>query len=122
MGEEGIQPWDWRFYAEKVRIARYDFDESVLKPYLSLDKVTEAVMAVSNKLFGLRYVKCGDITSYHPDGNTYEVYEIAEDGSDKLVSIFIHDNYARKFKSRGAWMSEYRGQTKNLVSGADSME
>eukprot|EP00555_Chaetoceros_dichaeta_P010367 CAMPEP_0198270160 /NCGR_PEP_ID=MMETSP1447-20131203/43996_1 /TAXON_ID=420782 /ORGANISM="Chaetoceros dichaeta, Strain CCMP1751" /LENGTH=765 /DNA_ID=CAMNT_0043962049 /DNA_START=1 /DNA_END=2295 /DNA_ORIENTATION=+ len=122
LGEEGLEPWDWRYYAEKVRIAKYDFDESTLRPYLSLDKVTEAVMAVSNKLFGLRYVKRDDIVSYHPDVDTYEVYETAQDGSDKLVAIFVHDNYARKNKSSGAWMSEYRAQTKNLAPGIDAVE
>lgn len=122
LGEDGIQAWDWRYYAEKVRIAKYDFDESLLRPYLSLQSVTDAVMAVSNKLFGLKYVKRDDIASYHPDVNTYEVHETAPDGSDKLVAIFIHDNYARKFKSSGAWMSEYRGQTKNLPVGTDPIE
>ena len=122
LGEEGVQPWDWRYYAEKVRIAKYDFDESVFKPYLSLEKVTEAVMAVSNKLYGLKYVKRTDIDSYHPDVDTYEVYQTEEDGSESLKSIFIHDNFARKFKSSGAWMSEYRGQTKNLPDGTDVME
>jgi len=122
LGERGLEPWDWRYYAEKVRIAKYDFDESTLRPYLSLDKVTEAVMAVSNKLFGLRYVKRDDIVSYHPDVDTYEVYETAQDGSDKLVAIFVHDNYARKNKSSGAWMSEYRAQTKNLAPGIDAVE
>lgn len=122
LGEEGIQPWDWRYYAEKVRIAKFDFDESVFKPYLSLEKVTDAVMAVSNKLYGLKYVKRDDIESYHPDVDTYEVYQTQEDGTETLKSIFIHDNFARKFKSSGAWMSEYRGQTKNLPEAADAME
>ena len=120
--EDGIQPWDWRYYAEKVRIAKYDFDESLLKPYLSLDRVTEAVMAVSNKLFGLRYVKRPDLVSYHPDVDTYEVRETMPDGTDKLVAIFIHDNYARPYKSSGAWMSEYRSQTKNLAPNIDPIE
>ena len=122
LGPDGIQPWDWRYYAERVRIAKYDFDESLLRPYLSLDSVTKAVMAVSNKLFGLKYVKRDDIASYHPDVDTYEVRETAQDGTDKLVAIFIHDNYARKYKSSGAWMSEYRGQTKNLPTGTDAVE
>lgn len=122
LGPDGIQPWDWRYYAERVRIAKYDFDESLLRPYLSLNSVTKAVMAVSNKLFGLRYIKKDDIVSYHPDVDTYEVRETTEDGTDKLVAIFIHDNYARKYKSSGAWMSEYRGQTKNLPAGTASME
>ena len=122
LGEEGVQPWDWRYYAEKVRIAKYDFDESELKPYLSLEKVTEAVMAVSTKLFGLKYTKRNDISSYHPDVDTYEVHETAEDGTDKLVAVFIHDNFARKAKSSGAWMSQYRGQSKNLEKGADAIQ
>jgi peptidyl-dipeptidase Dcp len=112
-----IQPWDWRYYAEKVRQSKYDFDEATLKPYLSLTNVTNAVMTVSNKLFGLRYIKREDIESYHPDVDTYEVRETLADGTDKLTAIFIHDNFARQFKSSGAWMSEYRGQTKNLAAG-----
>ena len=118
---DGVQPWDWRYYAEKVRIAKYDFDESLLRPYLSLEKVTEAVMSVSNNLFGLKYVKREDLESYHPDVDTYEVRETDIDGTDKLVAIFIHDNYARKYKSSGAWMSQYRGQTKNLPAGSDEI-
>jgi peptidyl-dipeptidase Dcp len=118
----GIQPWDWRYYAEKVRIQKYDFDESLLKPYLSLDQVVNAAMAVSNKLFGLRYVRRDDIEAYHPDVVTYEVRETLSDGRDSLVAIFIHDNYARPHKSSGAWMSEYRSQTKNLASGMADVE
>ena len=110
--ENNLQAWDWRYYAEKVRIAKYDFDESLLKPYLSLDSVTNAVMAVSNKLFGLKYILREDITSYHESVKTYEVRN--ERDNDKLVALFIHDNYARPYKSGGAWMSEYRSQTKNL--------
>ena len=105
-----------------MRIQKYDFDESLLKPYLSLDQVVNAVMAVSNKLFGLRYVRRDDIETYHPDVVTYEVRETLPDGKDSLVAIFIHDNYARPHKSSGAWMSEYRSQTKNLASGMDNVE
>ena len=65
--EGGIQPWDWRYYAEKVRQSKYDFDEAALKPYLSLDNMTKAVMSVSNKLYGLTYKHRPDIVSYHPD-------------------------------------------------------
>eukprot|EP00545_Synedropsis_sp_CCMP1620_P006969 CAMPEP_0119009146 /NCGR_PEP_ID=MMETSP1176-20130426/4170_1 /TAXON_ID=265551 /ORGANISM="Synedropsis recta cf, Strain CCMP1620" /LENGTH=696 /DNA_ID=CAMNT_0006961603 /DNA_START=107 /DNA_END=2197 /DNA_ORIENTATION=- len=111
--EGGIQAWDWRYYAEKVRQAKYDFDESLLKPYLSLESVTGAVFEVSNKLFGLRYIPRPDIEVYHDSVNTYEV----RNQDDKLVAVFLHDNYARPFKSGGAWMSEYRSQTKNLNVG-----
>jgi len=110
--ENGIQPWDWRYYAEQVRIAKYDFDESLLKPYLSLESVTDAVMAVSNKLFGLKYILRDDIVTYHESVKAYEVRN--ERDGNKLVAIFLHDNYARQFKSGGAWMSEFRSQTKNL--------
>ena len=122
IGPDGIQPWDWRYYAEKVRVAKYDFDESLLKPYFSLPKITEAVMAVSNNLFGLKYVKRPDIVAYHPDVDVYEVRKPSDNGTDKLVAIFIHDNYARPYKSSGAWMSEYRCQSRNLAPGADPME
>ena len=117
--EGGIQPWDWRYYAEKVRKAKYDFEESLLKPYLSLDKVTDALFAVSKKLFGLKYIPREDVVSYHPDVKTYEVREELPDGTDKLVAVFIHDNFARKYKNSGAWMSEYRTQTKNLADNDD---
>jgi peptidyl-dipeptidase Dcp len=96
--EGGIQAWDWRHYAEKVRQAKYDFDESLLKPYLSLERVTGAVLEVSNKLFGLKYIPRPDIETYHESVDTYEV----RDASDKLVAVFLHDNYARPFKSGGA--------------------
>jgi peptidyl-dipeptidase Dcp len=116
--EGGVQPWDWRYYAEKVRQAKYDFDESLLKPYLSLEKVTEALFAVSNQLYGLKYIPRPDIQAYHPD---VQIYEVRDEATDKLVSIFIHDNFARKYKNSGAWMSEYRTQTKNLLPDNDDL-
>ncbi|KAL7543782.1 hypothetical protein ACHAXR_013089 [Thalassiosira sp. AJA248-18] len=117
--EGGIQPWDWRYYAEQVRQAKFNFDENELKPYLSLDAVTNAVFDVSNKLYGLKYVKRDDIVAYHPDVN---VYEVRKGEHDELVALFLHDNYARPHKSSGAWMSEFRTQTKNLAEGTDPME
>eukprot|EP00804_Cyclotella_cryptica_P031396 CCRYP_012206-RA/>CCRYP_012206-RA protein AED:0.07 eAED:0.07 QI:0/0/0/1/1/1/2/0/712 len=120
--EGGIQPWDWRYYAEKVRLAKFDFDENEMKPYFSLDSVTEAVFDVSKKLYGLKYLRRPDIVTYHPDVNVYEVRRDKENGEDELVAIFIHDNYARPYKSSGAWMSEYRTQTKNLIPGTDPMQ
>ena len=116
--EGGIQPWDWRYVAEKVRVSKYNFDESLLKPYLSLDSVRQALFSVSESLFGLKYVPRPDLQLYHPDVNAYEV---RNNGTDKLVAIFLHDNFSRPYKSSGAWMSEYRSQTKNLGS-LDTME
>ena len=114
----GIQPWDWRYVAEKVRVAKYDFDESLLKPYLSLDSVRQALFSVSENLFGLTYVPRPDLQLYHPD---VDAYEVRNKETDKLVAIFLVDNFSRPYKSSGAWMSEYRSQTKNLGS-LDTME
>lgn len=123
----GIQPWDWRFYAEQVRQAKFNFDENEMKPYFSLDAVTKAVFDVSYKLYGLKYQLREDIVAYHPDVNIYEVRRAKTDASadsdeDELVAIFLADNFARPHKSSGAWMSEYRTQTKNLALGADGIE
>jgi peptidyl-dipeptidase Dcp len=104
-----IEPWDWRFIAEKVRSERFNFDESALKPYLSLDRVTDAIFDCAFELFGLRFVYKPELQSFHPDAKVYEVY----DDASKLVAIFIHDNFARKGKQGGAWMSELRTQTRN---------
>eukprot|EP00584_Thalassiosira_punctigera_P005545 CAMPEP_0172528740 /NCGR_PEP_ID=MMETSP1067-20121228/3022_1 /TAXON_ID=265564 ORGANISM="Thalassiosira punctigera, Strain Tpunct2005C2" /NCGR_SAMPLE_ID=MMETSP1067 /ASSEMBLY_ACC=CAM_ASM_000444 /LENGTH=672 /DNA_ID=CAMNT_0013312701 /DNA_START=216 /DNA_END=2234 /DNA_ORIENTATION=+ len=125
--EGGIKPWDWRYYAEQVRQAKFNFDENEMKPFLSLDAVTNAVFDVSNKLYGLNYVKRPDIVAYHPDVNVYEVRRakknaVVHGNEDELVALFLHDNYARPFKSSGAWMSEFRSQSKNLAPGSDPIE
>jgi peptidyl-dipeptidase Dcp len=120
--DDGIQPYDWRYIAELVRKDKYDFDQALLKPYLSLDRVREALFAVSGSLFGLEYKIRPDLKTYHADVDLYEVLEKRSDGSDRLVAIFLHDNFARQFKSSGAWMSEYRTQTKNLASNEDPIQ
>eukprot|EP00569_Conticribra_weissflogii_P004735 CAMPEP_0171342302 /NCGR_PEP_ID=MMETSP0878-20121228/13950_1 /TAXON_ID=67004 /ORGANISM="Thalassiosira weissflogii, Strain CCMP1336" /LENGTH=722 /DNA_ID=CAMNT_0011844929 /DNA_START=23 /DNA_END=2191 /DNA_ORIENTATION=+ len=119
--EGGIQPWDWRYYAEQVRQAKYAFDENEMKPYLSLDAVTMAAFDVSGKLYGLKYIPRKDIVAYHQDVNVYEVRR-ANGDDDELVAIFLHDNFARAHKSSGAWMSELRTQKKNVDSGSDEIE
>lgn len=110
-GDEAInqvEPWDWRFIAEKVRSERFNFDEAALKPFLSLDKVTDAIFDCAFNLFGLHFVHKQELSSFHPDAKVYEVYE-----DSKLVAIFVHDNFARKGKIGGAWMSELRTQSRN---------
>lgn len=116
-GAAEIEPWDWRYYAELVRKQKFDFDEGSLKPYLSLEAVTASMFEVSNKLYGLKYVERPDIQAYHSDVKVYEVRN--ERDGDKLVAIFLVDNFARPYKRSGAWMSEYRGQSKNLAPGED---
>lgn len=101
-----IEPWDYRFYAEKVRKKKYDLDASELKPYLQLEKILEAQFWVASELYGLYFTEVKDLPVYHPDQRVFEVT-----GSDKKhVGYFYFDPYAREGKRSGAWMSEYRTQ------------
>ncbi len=103
---EPIAPWDWRYYAEKVRQQRYDLDEAAVKPYFVLDNIVAAAFDTAGRLFGLRFVERADCTSYHPDVRAYEV----RDQAGRAVGLFLHDNFARPGKRSGAWMSSYREQ------------
>lgn len=103
-----IEPWDWRYYAEKVRRAEYDLDESAIKPYLPLEKVIEASFATATRLFGLSFRPVGDVALYHPDVRAWDV----TDSSGRHVGLFLGDYFARPSKRSGAWMSAYRGQQK----------
>jgi peptidyl-dipeptidase Dcp len=102
-----IEPWDYRYYAEKVRKAKYDVDQTEISQYLQLDKMRESMFWVAGRLFGLRFVKLDDVRVYHPD---MSVYEVQREG--KRVGLWYFDPYAREGKSSGAWMSEYRTQEK----------
>ena len=103
-----IEPWDWRFYAEKVRQTRYDLDDASVKPYFSLERMVEAVFDCANRLFGLSFVSKPDIKGYHPDVKVYEV----RGADNEMVGVFLHDNFARATKRGGAWMSNFRWQSK----------
>ena len=128
----GVTPpmmaWDWRFGAERVRRARYAFDDAEVKPYFSLDRMVEAAFDCAHRLFGIRFVRNEAIPVYHPDVIAYEVHEtassvprgdrlaageddVAADGG--LVGIFLQDNFARQTKRSGAWMSALRWQGRN---------
>lgn len=101
-----IGPADWWYYAEKVRKAKYDLDEEMLRPYLSLDAVRSGIFNLTEKLYGLKYVKRTDLPVYHPECEVYEVQEA--DG--KHVGILYLDFFPRESKSVGAWCTEYRSQ------------
>ncbi|MBC7956855.1 MAG: M3 family metallopeptidase [Cytophagales bacterium] len=105
-----LEPWDWRYYAEKVRQARYDLDEAAIKPYFPLTRMVDAVFDCAQRLFGVRFVARADLHAYHPD---VKVYEVRQSNDDNLVGIFLHDNFARPTKRSGAWMSQYRNQSRN---------
>ncbi|GHA50289.1 peptidyl-dipeptidase Dcp [Amylibacter ulvae] len=109
MHEDGINadlaPWDWRYYAEKLRKAEHDLDESELKPYFQLDQMIEASFDCATKLFGLTF-KPLDVPLYHPDARAWEVLK---DG--RHMAVFIGDYFARSSKRSGAWCSRFRGQS-----------
>ena len=103
---EPIAPWDWRYYAEKVRQAKYALDEASVKPYFVLDNIVQAAFDTAGRLFGLRFVERRDCPVYHPDVRAYEV----RDAGGRPIGLFLHDNFARPGKHSGAWMSSYREQ------------
>ena len=102
-----LEAWDWRYYAEKLRFARYDFDENALKPYLQLDAVVDAAFFVAEKLFGLTFTPRSDIVGYHPDVRVWEVSRLGQ-----VVGLFYGDYFARAGKRSGAWMTSFREQSK----------
>lgn len=110
-----LEPWDWRFYAEKVRQLRYDLDEAIVKPYFPLDRMVEAVFDCAQRLFGITFVARPEIRAYHPDVRVYEVR-----GADAApIGVFLHDNFARASKRSGAWMSSFRKQSRS--AGVDAL-
>ncbi len=107
-GNFTISGCDWRYYAEKVRKAKYDVDEAEVKPYLQLDSVIAAAFDVANRLFGVRFNERKDLPVYHPDVRAFEVT-----GSDgRHIGLFLGDYFARPSKRSGAWMSGWRDQHK----------
>lgn len=103
-----LQAWDWAYYSEKVRQAKYDFDEAQLKPYLEMNNVLEKGMFfAAEKLYGLKFKRRTDLPTYHPDVSVYEIFN--EDGSQ--LALVLVDPYARPSKRGGAWMSSYVDQS-----------
>ncbi|WZU47963.1 M3 family metallopeptidase [Stieleria varia] len=101
-----IEPWDYRYHAEKVRKDKYDLDFNEVKPYMQLEKLREAMMWASGELFGFQYRQVNDVPVFHPDVRVWEVTR--QDGS--LVGLWYFDPYAREGKRSGAWMTAYRVQ------------
>jgi peptidyl-dipeptidase Dcp len=101
-----LEPWDWRYYAEKRRKAEFDLDEAELKPYLGLEAMIDAAFDCARRLFGLSFRPI-DVPLYHPDARAWEVLK-----GDRHVAVFVGDYFARGSKHSGAWMSNFRGQRK----------
>lgn len=105
-GINNVQPWDWRYYTEKIRKAKYDLSEEELKPYFSIDNVRQGIFNVTQNLFGLTFKQNKDIPVYHKDATAWEVYEANGD----LAGILFMDFHPRESKRSGAWMTSYRAQ------------
>ena len=112
IGEEGgnfaLAPWDWRYYAEKLRQRRANFDDAAIKPYLSLDHMVEAAFDCATRLFGITFSERSDIPLWHPDVRVWEV----KDASGRHQALFYGDYFARTSKRSGAWMTSLRDQQK----------
>ncbi|MCJ7681615.1 MAG: M3 family metallopeptidase, partial [Candidatus Aminicenantes bacterium] len=107
-GDFKLQSWDWWYYAEKVKKAKYDLDEEALRPYFKLENVIDGVFAVAGKLWGLHFEERTDIPKYHPDVKVFEVKEA--DGTH--IGILYTDYFPRASKRGGAWMSAFRKQSR----------
>ena len=123
-----IEPWDYRYFAEKVRKDKYDLDLNEVKPYMQLDKLREGMMWAAGELFGMRFRQITNVPVFHPDVTVWEV----TDDAGTHIGLWYFDPYAREGKRSGAWMNAYRVQenmntnvtpivsnNSNFVKGAD---
>ncbi|HEY6834766.1 MAG TPA: M3 family metallopeptidase [Pseudolabrys sp.] len=106
-GNFALAPHDWRYYAEKLRKAKYDLDEAEIKPYFQLDKMIDAAFETANRLFGLSFTPAS-VPLYHEDARAWEV----KDKAGRHVGLFVGDYFSRGSKHSGAWMTSLRDQEK----------
>ncbi|MFC1583495.1 M3 family metallopeptidase, partial [Candidatus Neomarinimicrobiota bacterium] len=104
-----LEPWDWWYYAEKVKQSKYDLDDELLRQYFKLENVQQACFDVANKLWGITFTRRNDVPLYHPDVIVYEVKEA--DGSH--IGLLMTDYHPRASKSNGAWMGGFRKQSRS---------
>ncbi len=102
-----IEPWDYRYYMEKVRKVRYDLDQNEVKEYMQLGKLREGMFWVAGRLFGFSFAPVEDVPVYHPD---VRVWEVTDKDSGRHIGLWYFDPYAREDKRSGAWMNAYRSQ------------
>ena len=114
-GLDDFQQWDFAYYAEKLKQQRYQIDDSLLKPYLSLDKAVEGMFAVAHKLYGLHFTLTDEVEKYHPEVQTYKV----TDDKGEYLALFYTDFFPRTGKRNGAWMTSYKEQYTD-TEGKDS--
>ena len=104
-----LMPWDWAYYSEKLKEKRFNLNEEELRPYFELGKVIEGVFGLATRLYGITFKKNGEIPVYHPDVETYEVY----DEDQELLAILYTDFHPRTSKRSGAWMTSFKEQWKD---------
>ena len=110
-GDFELAPWDWEYYAEKVRASNYDFDPEAVKPYFELNRVlNDGVFFALNRFYGVSFRERTDLPVYHPDVRVFDVI----DSDDSQLGLFYVDYFARPSKRGGAWMSSFRGQSQLL--------
>ena len=109
-----IEPWDWAYYAEKVRKAKYALDEEQTKPYFQMENVRQGVFDLTTRLYGLQYEKLDGIPTYHPDVEGFKVTDA--DGS--LIGVILTDYFPRSTKRGGAWMTNFVNQ--EVVDGVET--
>ncbi len=102
-----IEPWDYRYYAEKVRSARYDLDQNEVKQYLQLEKLREGIFWVAGELFNFNFTPATNVPVVHPD---VRVWEVTDKTTKRHIGLWYFDPYARAGKRSGAWMNAYRSQ------------
>ncbi|WOT06615.1 M3 family metallopeptidase [Shewanella youngdeokensis] len=113
-GDFKLAAWDWWYYSDKIRVAKYSFNEQQTRPYFSLESTLKGVFYTANRLFGITVKERTDLPKYHEEVRTWEVY----DKEGEIIAIFMGDYYARDSKRGGAWMNSYRQQYN--MNGVDS--
>lgn len=106
-GSSDLEPWDVAYYSEKLKEAKYEFNEEDLRPYFQLETVVGGVFKMAEKLYGLNFKKRTDVPVYHPD---VAVYEVRERGTNDYIGLFYTDFFPRETKKGGAWMTTFRDQ------------
>ena len=104
-----LQPWDWRYYSEKYRMEKYALDDAEVRPYFCLDSVREGAFMVANRLYGLTFFERTDLPTYDKEARCFEVRQ-----GDSTIGILYMDFHPRASKRSGAWMTEFRGQKRDL--------
>lgn len=105
---EQLEAWDFGYYSEKLKQEKYHFDSEMLRPYFKLENVIDGIFKIAQNLYNLRFIPREDISTYHQEVKVYEV----KDEKDTTISIFYADFFPRDSKKQGAWMTSFRGQSK----------